>query len=186
MRTRRELGVELVDLVLDGVDHADAVGVREFDDDQRDAFLAVDANDAGASLEGVLNGGNIAEIHRPRRSLGDHDVAKRFDSTRKRVEVHAQVGRALGDRAGRYLELLRLERVDDAVDRQIAGAQCVLIDRDVDLVGDARTNRRGADAGQRIELLLERVFGEVLQMRQLRSGEHHGRHALGVEVDLAD
>src|SRR5262249_14457411 len=84
------------------------------------------------------------------------------------------------------LQLLVLERRGDRVDGQSTRAQRVLVDGDVDLVLDPRTNGRGANARQRVELLLERILGQILQLGQSRTREHDGGDALGVEINFCD
>ncbi len=177
-RTGRELRGQLGDLLLDVVDHVDAVRVGQFDHDQRDALLAIDADDRVALLVGVLDLGDVLQIDGAAAGPRDDHLAQVAHLGGERVEVDVEVGAALGDAAGRDLELFGLERVADVVDRQSSAAERVLVDGDVDLVGDAGADACGADAGQGVELELKVVLGQVFELGQgLLAREDDGGYA---------
>ena len=85
--------------------------------------LSVNSHDGRAVFERVFDGCDVVQVNWSAVGLLDDQVAQRVDARRERVDVDTQLVRALGDGAGRDLQLLALQRGSHAVDGQPARTQ---------------------------------------------------------------
>ena len=93
---------------------------------------------------------------------------------------------ALVDFAEREVLVLGAEQVDDAVDRQVEGADLLLRKLDVDLPAQAALDGDGGDAGHAFEPLRQVVLGDLAQLDAVvvaLDADAHDRHRGRVELE---
>ncbi len=174
--SRRPGDLEALDFRLQPVGELDDVRARAFLHRQRHRFPAVDARVGAALLEAVAHRGDVAHLH---RALADHLDHELLDGERilhlagdpqgERLALEREL--AAGDR-----DVLVADRVEHVVERGAVEAQALRVDVDLHLALDSADERRAQHAGDRLDLVLDRL-GQAPEL---------DRADVAGEVDLQD
>ena len=106
----RQRRPQLLEALLDGVDHFDGVGARLPADVEQHRARAVDVGDGVDVGFAVLDARDVADPHRMAVLLADHDVVELGDALDAAARPQRERLRALIDAAAGNLDVLRLQR----------------------------------------------------------------------------
>ncbi len=188
-----ERGLDLLELLLDHVDHVEGVLAVAHDDDAADVVPgAVQVRDAAADLRSQLDAGDVLQEDRhPALSNLHHDLLEVVEGVRVPVSPHHVLTARELEQAASDLVVRAPDRFDHLVQRELVGGEPVGVDRDLVLLdeaadgGDLRHARQRLDGvAQRPVLvgaqLIERVGARLVDERVLE----HPPHAGGVRSEF--
>ena len=144
---------------------------------------AVDPGDAPDVLETVLDQGDVAEVDRTAVDLADDDLPQGLEVDRLAEDADVDLAAGGFEPPGRQLDVLALEGGDDVADGQALLVEPGGVEPDADVPLQGAHEGDLADAGDRLELLLEAV-ADVIAEDPLGVGPaqagHHDRLVLGI------
>ena len=173
---RRPGAAQAVDGGLQPVGELDDVRARTLLHRQRHRFAAVDARVGAALLEAVAHRGDVAHLHRALVDHLDHELLdgdRIVDLARDAQGERLPLEREL---AARNRDVLVADRVEHVVERGAIEPQPLRVDVDLHLALDATDERRAQHAGDRLDLVLNR----------LRQPPQLDRTDVAGEMDLED
>ena len=113
-------------------------------------------------------------------AVGDDQVVELARPCCSRPErAQDQLARALVDPAAGHFEVLPHQRRPDVVDREVVAGQLVGVDDDVHRPDPAADEVDRADAGDRLEPLLDLLAGDLGHLAEVAAagdGDRHHRH----------
>jgi hypothetical protein len=170
------------------VDDLDGVGAGLAGDVEQDAGLSVHVYDLGLLRRCVAHLRHIADAHRHAPS-GRHDhVLDRRGALQERrhVQLVAQFGVVEGP--GRQQRVVLGDGALHVLQRQPDGGQFVRIDVDVDLAHEPAVHERLRDAGDPLQLRLDRLGGQGIELPgvQVAAAHHDLGHRDVGDVELQD
>jgi len=165
--------------------HLDRVGLGLFADGHPQAALAIDPDDAGQFLVGVLDVGDLAQGGHRAVAVEDDHVADLIQILKFSRRPQGDLVAALLDAAGRQVEIGIADGLDHAVERQAQGLDPVGVEFNADLavesapqvyLGHARHARKPV-----ADLVFDQ-FGELERRQYARNAQQHHREAGNVEL----
>ena len=174
---RRELALQFWQRLFDGFGDGDSVRTGLLEDKDADRSGAVGALDLLHLLVGVDDGCHIADAD---PAVGRNwNRLKVSDGLCLAAEADGPVLVALDEVAGRHVEVVAIERLHHLQNAQAVRLQLALVDLDLNLAHEPANDGHPRHAGDRFQLFLERVFGDLLELRErlvtTQGQAHNGR-----------